>query len=502
LAAHRRRQRVVGAWAAVLIAGLVGVSWLAVLARRGEKQANVSKQEAVVAQEKAVAARDEAVAAQARADQQAKLAEEQKQIALHADQMTKDALQKAEVATGKAKDEATEKEKERWDAVLWAAAADEQLDKGGKGSVQQLRACLASTKRLSDDPPPPVSLDYMVGEWHVDSKLITSTDMDWSADGKCKSIHLYTNGQEIDAKNDVCTWKYKPIAEHEFEVDYLSTLRGPDQQTMVFKIVSPTRMRNTNIGYDAFRIVCPAQELSIRQKELTALQKQADADPGNLKRQADVASGFDKLGVAKAAQSDAAGALAEFNKELTVYTNLEKTEPGNLSWQRNVAQSWGQIGEQQFALSQTANQAGNGPQALQQAAAAVKSAQQSAAIRQQLLHAAPNDVDAQLNAASAFSQLAIALHWDNQSAEATRTLRQTVKLLDDIVDAHRGTPSIRLQLVQNLYYLSLFTDDANEKKDALHKALAIATELSRQNEDTEEMNSWIADLQSALAKLH
>ena len=42
-------------------------------------------------------------------------------------------------------------------------------------------------------------------------------------------------------------------------------------------------MRNINIGYDAFRIICPAQELTIRQGELATLQKQADANPATWK---------------------------------------------------------------------------------------------------------------------------------------------------------------------------------------------------------------------------
>jgi hypothetical protein len=501
LAAHRRHQRIVAAWAAVLLAGLVGVSWLALVASRGERSA--------------VAAKQQALGAQARADQQAKSADEQKKIAQgeavranaaeqasNAKKVLLDqALKTADAATAKAKSEAVKKEEERRKAVTWAAAADEQLDNRGTGV--QLRACIDSTNRLSNDPPPSASLDYMVGVWHVDQDVSTSTDMEWRPDGKCQYRHLYLKGQEIDAKKMVCTWTYKPIAEHEFEVDYRSELEGMDSpRSLMFDIVSPTRMRNINIGYDAFRILCPDKELTIRQSELSALQKQADADPSNLKRQADLASGFDKLGVALAAQNDSAGALVEFNKELTIYMNLERADPGNLTWQRNVAQSWGQISDQHYAQSQAADQAGNAAQALQQAAAAVASSQQSVAIRQQLVHAAPEDVDAQLNAAGAFSQFAIALHWDNQNAKATGTQRQAVRLLEDIVDARHATPSVRLQLVQNLYTLSQLTDDANEKRDALRKSLAIAMELARQNEDTEETNSWIAELQGALAKLH
>jgi tetratricopeptide (TPR) repeat protein len=499
VARHRRRQRIVAAWAAVLVACLVGVSWLAVVASRGKREA--------------VAAEIEAVSARKRADQQAQLAIQQQKLAqsesvraLGAEQLAKskqlqlaDALEKADVATGKATSEAAAKEKERWRAVVWAAAADEQLDVHGTG--EQLRACIDSTNRLTDEPPPPASLDYMVGVWHVDEGF-ASTDMDWRSDGTCVSRHLYQNGHEIDAKDDVCTWKYKLIDEHDFEVDYQSKLLGdayPKQ--LVFKIVSPTRMRNTNLGYDAFRIICPAQELTIRKGELATLQKLANDNPGKLPQLVDLAGGYDKLGTALSAQGDSTNALVELNNELNIYQYLETREPGNLTWQQKAAQLLEQIGDLQFEQAKASNQAGNLQRSVEQATAALGSYQKGLAIRQQLLHAAPEDVDAQLNAAHVLNQLGIALYWSREVAVAANAIRQRVRLLENVIDTHHGTPQIQVQLIWALYALSLMSDNATEARDALHKSLAIATELDSKHEDPEEMIGVVGFLQGALAKM-
>jgi len=499
VARHRRRQRIIVAWAAVLVAALVGVSWLAVVASRGKKEA--------------VAAEIEALSAQKRADQQAQLAIQQQQIAqsestraVSAEQLAKskqlqlaDALEKADAATHKANNEADAKEKQRWEAVVWAAAADEQLDVHGTG--EQLRACVDSTNRLTGDPPPAASLDYMVGVWHVDQGF-SSTDMDWRRDGTCVSRHLYQNGHEIDAKNDVCTWKYKLIDEHDFEVDYQSKMLGdayPKQ--LVFKIVSPTRMRNTNLGYDAFRIICPAQEITIRKGELATLQKLATDNPGKLPQLVDLAGGFDKLGTALSAQNDSENALLQFNNELNIYQYLETREPANLAWQQKAAQLLEQIGDLQFEQAKVSNQAGNTQQSVQQATAALGSYQKSLALREQLLHAAPEDVDAQLNAAHVLNQLGIALYWSRQVTVAANAFRQRVRLLENIIDTHHGTPQIQVQLIWALYALSLMSDNATEARDDLTKSLAIATELDNSHVDPDEMVGVVGFLQGALAKL-
>jgi hypothetical protein len=507
VAKQKRRQRIAAAWAAVLVAALVGVSWLAVLAYRGKKKADLEEIRAVASRNDAVAARQQADQQAQRAIEQQKIAQSESARALSAEQLAKskqlelaDALQKADVATGKATSEAAEKEKQRRDAVVWAAAADEQLDTGG--SQDQLRACVDSTNRLADDPAK-ASLDYMVGVWHV-YQGGSSTESTWNRDGTCASGHIYQYGQKLDTKDEVCTWKYTPVAGHddEFEVDWNSTKLGPlYPKQMIFKIDSRTRMRNINVGYDAVRIICPAQELTIRRSELATIQNQAGADTGNPKYQADLAGGFDKLGEALAAQGDAANALVEFNNELTLYQNLESRDSGNKTWQEKAAQAFEQVGNQQFALAKTADQAHNATQSLQQTAASIASYQKGLAIRVQLVHAAPQDVDAQLNAAHASIQLGSVLFWSHHQAEATNALKETVRLLQNIVDTHHGTPQIRLELVWDLYYLSQISSDAAEARDVLHKAIAIATELENASDAPAGMPGVITYFEDALAKL-
>jgi len=313
---------------------------------------------------------------------------------------------------------------------------------------------------------------------------------------------MYQNGHEIDAKNDVCTWKYKLIDEHEFEVDYQSKLLGNDfPKQLIFKITSPTRMRNTNIGYDAFRIICPAQELTIRRSDLGALQAQAGADPGNLAHQVDLAGGYDKLGAAMAAQGDSANALIEFNAELNIYQTLGTREPGNKTWQQNLAQVSEQVGDLQFAQAKAFNQAGNTVQSVQQVTAALASYQKTLAIREQLLHAAPEDVDAQLNAAQTLNQIGTALYWSRHPADAATAIGAAVRIFQNIVDTHHDTPDIRVKLLWDLYALSQMLDDKTEARDDLRKSLAIATELDREHAAPDEMTGVVTYLQDALAKL-
>jgi tetratricopeptide (TPR) repeat protein len=313
---------------------------------------------------------------------------------------------------------------------------------------------------------------------------------------------LYQNGQEVDAKNDVCTWKYKLIDAHDFEVDYQSKILGDNfPKQLIFKILSPTRMRNTNIGYDAFRIICPAQELTIRRSDLGVLQAQAAADPGNLTYQADLAGGYDKLGVAMAAQGDSANALVEFNAELNVYQNLGTREPGNKTWQQDLAQVSEQVGDLQFAQAKAFDKSGNAQQSVQQVTAALASYQKSLAIREQLLHAAPEEVDTQQNAARTFNQLGVALYWSRHPTEAANAIRKSVGLYQNIVEAHRDTPQIRVKLVWALYSLSLMSDNKSEARDDLRKSLDIATELDREHADPDEMTGVVTYLQDAFAKL-
>jgi hypothetical protein len=497
LAQQRRRQRIIGAWAAVLVAGLVGVSWLAVVATRGKK---------------------EAVAAQKRADQQAKLATEQKQVAVNeesvalaeksravdAEQRADAAKTEADEAKDDADNQAAEKEKQRWHAVEWAAAADEQLDNHGSG--EQLRACFDSTNRLADDPPPPASMDYMVGVWHVDNEVgsaASSTDMEWRRDGTCVTRHMYAEGHEIDFSGDVCTYQYKTLGEHEFEIDWQSKkLPTSFGKQLIFRINSPTRMRNINIGYDAFRIVCPAEELTIRERQLVNLEKQADQNPGKLAPQLDLATGFDKLGTAQAAQGDPVSAAKDFDQEMDVCQKLAPSNSGVTDCLRRSAQSFGQVADQQFRDAVASDQSGKGQQGIQQANAAITSYKKSLAIWQQLVHSSPNDVDAEHSAAMVSDNEGIALFWIHRNAEGLDAIRAAVHQLENIVDAHHASPKVSSDLVMCLYGLSQRSDNPAEVKDSLRKAVDIVNQLDREHQLPEDMAGTVQFLQSELAKLH
>jgi hypothetical protein len=489
LAKHRQRQRIVIAWAVVLVACLVGVSWLAVMASRGKKQA---------------------VSAQQQADQEAKVALEQKKVALDEsvrERQAEDlavskqaqlagALEKADEATHTAKSEADAKEAQRWQAVVWAAAADEQLDAGGTG--EKLRACVDSTNRLTDDPAK-ASPDYMVGVWHVDQG-VSSTDQEWRSDGTCVSRHIYENGFELDLKNDVCTWKYKPIAGHddEFEMDWASKMLGTQYtKQLIFKITSRTRMHNINVGYDAFRIICPTQELTIREGELATLQKQADANPRNMEDQAALASGFDKLGTAWAAQNSSANAFKSFDQELGICQQLAQHKPDDRACLERVALSFEQSGNQEFNQATTFDQAGDAQGGTQEATAALESYQKDLVVRLQLLRAAPEDVDEQHKAALASNHAGLVLYWIGQNTAGIDAIRTAAQLLEKIIDAHPGETQVRVDLVWVLYNLSQRSNVGTEAKDSLSKALAIATELAREHGSPDNMPSVVTFLQGA-----
>lgn len=498
LAKQRRRQKIVLAWAVILVTCLVGVSWLALVALRGKKQA---------------------VSAQQQADQEAKVALEQKKVAL--DESVKErqaedlavskqaqlagALETADEATHTAKTEAAAKDKQRWQAIIWAAAADEQLDTHGTG--EQLRACIASTNRLADDPAK-ASPDYMVGRWHVDEGG-GSTDMDWNSDGTCVDNHMYeeVNGSELEVagngtgqKKEVCTWKYKAVAGHddEFEVDFDDSMLGPAYpKQLIFQIKSRTQMRNVNIGYDAFRIICPAQEITIREGELADLQKQAAANPGNPDDQVALASGLDKLGTASMDQGDFADAFKDFDQELSVCQPLAQRKPADQDCLNRVALSFEQIGNQEFNKAAALDQAGDGTGSTQQATAAIASFQKDLATRQQLLQSAPEDVEAQHNVALASNHLGIVLYWLGQNTAGIDAIRSAAQMLEKITGAHRGTPQISVDLVWILYNLSQRSNVGTEAKDSLSQALALATELAHNHQGPANMPTVVTFLQSA-----
>ncbi|HEY1803115.1 MAG TPA: hypothetical protein VGG45_01420 [Terracidiphilus sp.] len=485
LSKHRQRQRVIMAWAIVLIACLVGVSWLALMASRGRKEAEVAKREA---DEQAKVAKTQ----EGRAQSEATLERKAEDEAMQKQAQLADALKEADEATRSAKSAADARETQRMQAVVWAAAADEQLDEHGSG--EQLRSCVDSTNRLSDDPAK-ATRNYMVGIWHVDEG-VSSTDVSWNSDGTCVNRHIYENGYELDLKNDVCTWSYKPVAGHddEFEMDWASKMLGPAYpKQLVFKIKSRTQMRNINIGYDAFRVICPAEELTIRQGELDTLQKQTNANPGNLDDEMALANGFDKLGMASEAQNDFANAFKDFDQELTAC----QKKPADANCLPRAAASFEQLGQQEFNTAVTHDQAGDGQGGTEDATAAIASYDKDLTIREQLLHAAPQDVEAQHNVALALNRAGIALYWIGRQTDGVNAIRAAAQQLEKITDAHRGTTGISVDLLWVLYNLSQRSNVGTEAKDSLAKSLAMATELAHERDAPDNMPSVVKILQGA-----
>jgi hypothetical protein len=70
------------------------------------------------------------------------------------------------------------------------------------------------------------------------------------------------------------------------------------------------------------------------------------------------------------------------------------------------------------------------------------------------------------------------------------------------MDTHQGSTQIRVELLWGLYSVSQVSSDATEASNALHKAIAIATELEHAPDVPPEMPGTVTFLQDALDKLN
>jgi tetratricopeptide (TPR) repeat protein len=213
------------------------------------------------------------------------------------------------------------------------------------------------TARSASRRAPIASRDFFVGRWHVDqSGQGATTDMDWRDDGTCEGRNIFSGGTHaLDVKADVCTWKFEKISDSEFVVDYTSEkLTNNVPKRMSFKIVNPIRIRNVEQNYEAFRIVCPAQELVPHQKALAASEQLAARDPRNLGYQHDLADKLQAIAAVLADQEQYQAALAEYMKGLTIRRNLALSDAGNQGWQRDLAANYEQIGQFHAKLNERA----------------------------------------------------------------------------------------------------------------------------------------------------
>jgi tetratricopeptide (TPR) repeat protein len=230
-------------------------------------------------------------------------------------------------------------DQQRQQAEFRLAAADELLASSGK--VEELRQCLASTARLATRPPPPASREFFVGRWHVDQGT-GSTDVDWRADGTCDTRSIFTGTQSLDMQADVCTWQFEKTGADAFVVTFQSKLIGDNfRRRLPFKIINPVRIHNVEDNYDAFRIVCPAQELDAREKDLATRQRLADANSGNPQHQHALSASHIDMGDVLTAQGRHKAALEHYAAGLAILT---RGDPANQAWRRDLAGIYERMG--------------------------------------------------------------------------------------------------------------------------------------------------------------
>jgi tetratricopeptide (TPR) repeat protein len=469
---QRRRQRLILASAGVLVACLVGVSWVAWTALREKRQAETATRNAMEsAAEKEV---------ERRAEQQATLA------AQRANETTTRTLQ--------------EKEQERRAAIVNLAAADEQLDK--HGSVEDQRKCVQSTNRVAAGPAPEATVDYFVGSWHVDNE-VSSTYVDWRPDHSCVTKHIITQGKELDTSGDICSWSFTPLGPHTFAVDWKSkVLGGGFPKHLEFEIKSPLRVHNTTMNYDSFKIVCPEQEIQLLQRQLDALRRRSDADPGNPTYRDDLAAGFEKLGQALDQADRPQQALTAFTSEIATYQQLANRDSGSLLWRQHLGAAQKTLGDfrmSRFQAIRPRTPNGDKAAALTQLQAAIAAYQSDLNIRTQLVAAAPADLAALRAEAIANSDMGVAMSW-YQFAQCRKYFQENVRILEKVTTASPVSMQDNEALMQGWWMLSNVSDGP-AKKAALSSALEVAETMDRNHQISEGDAGVVETLRQQLTAL-
>ena len=490
--AARLRQRLTAIAAGIFLALAIGAGALGLIARQQQTRAEQAAGEAQEQTRRADAARvvaDEqrqsADTARAAADEQRRnadtaraAAEEQRR---HAEE-----LQKFAIAEATRNEEARKlAEAKRREAELRLAAADELMD---PGKADLLRQCLAASQRAGNHPAPRVTRAYFVGRWHVDQGF-GSTDIDWKEDGTCESKSVFNNDvHAMDLKNDVCTWSFEALPDNEFVVTYKSARLGDNfPKRLRFKPVSPTRIHNPELNYDATRILCPAQELTLVRADLAELTARADKEPGNMALRRDAADGMDRVGEALAGQGDLAAALDQFQQSLKLRLAVARGDEENKVWQRDISNTLQWLGIVRAGLKQND--------------VALDSLRSSLAIRQNLSSASPTDAVAKRDLAIAHERVGDMLKLiGDRRDEALQELRIALKLRSDLALADQNNTMLTTELIVALYKVSTVSDPA-AAKDLLGKALILAEIMERQHRLAPDYANWPALLKAEIAKL-
>ena len=465
--------------AALIFLGLAVAAGLLGFVANGQKiKAQLAAEEAQQQRQQAENARAQADQQRSEADAARGLAEQERQQAESARRLAESQRQQAEAARRLA-------DNQRRQAEMRLAAADELLDSNGK--TEELRQCVASTARSELLPAPVASREFFVGRWHVDQGQGT-TDIDWRSDGSCVSKNVFELGiHSLDLTSDVCTWTFEKRSDSEFVISFKSD-RIPDNypRRLPFKIINASRIRNVEVGYDAFRIVCPAQEIGLYQPILAERQRLADREPGNSKYQRELANILETIASVSMLQGQYRAALNQNAKGLTIRKALVLGDPGNADAQRVLSLSLERMGLLHYALHE-------GREALE-------AYQSSLAIRRQLHNANRNNFTAQHDLANGLEGVGMALKDLDERALALSHFNESLPLRQGLVNANRGNAALQIELFGTLYRMSTVSD-ATSAKAALGRALAVLESLEREHKLTDTQAGWPKFIRGEIAKL-
>jgi tetratricopeptide (TPR) repeat protein len=369
-------------------------------------------------------------------------------------------------------------------AEMRLAAADELLD---GNSIEKLRQCMASTERSALQPPPLASREFFVGRWHVDQET-SSTDVDWRADGTCVTNAIFAETtHRLDLKANICTWRFQRQSDKTFVIEYQSSKLGDlFPKKLPFTIVSPTRIHNTALNYDAFRIICPEQELDGYQKLLIERQKLVDADGSNSDHQRNLSNILETIADALSKQEKYGDALDSYVKSIAIRNKLASSEPSNQGWQRELAVSYERIGQVHLNLGHTEP--------------ALDVYRASLDIRQKLNASNPGIFQFQHDLAESYAMIGIALITARDKNDSRDAFKRSIALRESLAKANRGNTQLQRELVISLTWLSRVSN-APDAKAALTKALMILEGLEPEQKLTSDMPFWPDFVRGELAKL-
>jgi tetratricopeptide (TPR) repeat protein len=283
---------------------------------------------------------------------------------------------------------------------------------------------------------------------------------------------------------DVCTWQFEKTAPDAFVITFQSQRLGDNfPRRLPFKIINPVRIRNVEHGYDAFRIVCPAQELGTHEKDLATRQQVAATNAGNPEHQRALSASHIDMGDVLATQGRHKEALEHYAKGSAI---LARGDTNNRAWQRDLAATYLRIG----LVHQVQNES----------VEALEAYKSGLAILQKLYLANRRDFTAQHDLAGGLERVAGMLKVLSNSKLALEAFRQSLALRQELADANRDNAQLQSELAVSLYLMGTVSEPA-AAKEAMRKALAIVETLERDRKLTDMQLTWPAFLRSEIAKL-